>query len=206
MLKKIRDIVRWAQGNWPVLLFWLACAIGGWYLGAKGYGMALYFRLTGINPEEWPPLLRLTAQNDPKVGSFVSLEGLTDWDGKPFKLPFPEKMTGLWFVCGRCGLEKTLRLAHALQNQNPDKVKVVVVYIGQPDAEFYQFWNSFGDLIFLRDPQLTVFERLNAPYMPRLYLIAPGGTLRYLSPLAGHNWQSERWQEELERIRRLLGG
>lgn len=167
--------------------------------------MALYFRLTGINPEEWTPLLRLTAQNDPKVGSIVSLEGLTDWKGNPFKLPFPEKMTALWFVCGRCGLEESLRIAHAFQSQNSEKVKVIVVYIGQPDAEFYQLWNSFKDLTFLSDPQLKVFERLNALYMPRLYLVAPDGTLLYLSPMAGYNWRFDRWQEELGRIRSLLG-
>jgi hypothetical protein len=34
--------------------------------------------LTGIDPEEWTPLMRLTAQKDPKVGTIVSLEGLTD--------------------------------------------------------------------------------------------------------------------------------
>jgi hypothetical protein len=71
----------WGKENWQVLLFWLACAFAGWYLGAKGYRMALYFRLTGIDPEEWTPLMRLTAQKDPKVGTIVSLEGLTNRHG-----------------------------------------------------------------------------------------------------------------------------
>lgn len=52
---------------------------------------------------------------------------------------------------------------------------------------------------------IKVFERLNALYMPRLYLISPDGTLRYLSPMAGYNWRPDRWQEELEHIGRLLG-
>jgi hypothetical protein len=74
---KIGKLARWAKDNWQVLIFWLACAFAGWYLGARGYGMEIYFRITGINPQEWTPLLLLTAQNDPKVGSIVSLEGLT---------------------------------------------------------------------------------------------------------------------------------
>lgn len=196
----------WAQSNWQVLLFWLACAFAGWYLGAKGYGMAIYFRLTGMNPEEWTPLLRLTAEKDPKVGSVVSLDGLTDWQGKPVKLPFSDKMTGLLFVCGRCGLEETLSLAKVFQSRNADKVRLIVVYIGQPDAEFYGLWNKYKELTFVRDPQLKVFERLNALYMPRLYLISPDGTLRYLSPLTGYLWLLERWEEELEHVSKLLRG
>jgi len=167
--------------------------------------MALYFRITGINPEEWTPLLRLTAKRDPKVGTTVSLEGLTDWQGRPVNLPLQDKMTALLFVCGRCGLEETLRLAQVFQNQNFDKVRLFIVYIGQPDAEFYGLWNKYRELTFLRDPKLEVFERLNALYMPRFYLVAPGGTLRYLSPLTGYFWRLERWQEELERVSELLG-
>jgi len=91
MLKKIRDIVRWAQGNWPVLLFWLACAIGGWYLGAKGYGMALYFRLTGINPEEWPPPPKTDRPKRSK-GRLFCFPGRLDRLGRQaFQTPFPRE-------------------------------------------------------------------------------------------------------------------
>jgi len=202
---RMSKVLGWAKDNWQILLFWFACAFAGWYLGAKGYGMALYFRITGINPEEWTPILRLTAEKDPKVGTIVSLEGLTDWQGKPVNLPLQDKMTALLFVCGRCGLEETLQLAQVFQNQNFDKVRLFIVYIGQPDAEFYGLWNKYRELTFLRDPKLEVFERLNALYMPRFYLVAPGGTLRYLSPLTGYFWRLERWQEELERVSELLG-
>lgn len=87
----------WAKSNWQILLFWFACAFAGWYLGAKGYGMALYFRITGINPEEWIPILRLAAEKDPRVGIQVSLDGLTDWEGKPLQLPYREKNDGCAF-------------------------------------------------------------------------------------------------------------
>lgn len=202
---KIWKVRVWVQSNWQVLLFWLACAFAGWYLGAKGYGAILYFWLTGINPEEWTPFLRLAAERDPKVGSVVSLDGLTDWKGTPVKLPLPDKITALLFTYGKYGFKETLSLARDFQNRNVDKVRLIVVYIGQPDAEFYRLWNSFKELTFLRDPQLKVFERLNALYMPRLYLIAPDGTLRYLSPLTGYLWRPERWQEELEHVSKLLG-
>jgi hypothetical protein len=202
---KIGKLARWAKDNWQVLIFWLACAFAGWYLGARGYGMEIYFRITGINPQEWTPLLLLTAQNDPKIGSIVSLEGLTDWQGKPFKLPFPDKETALLFVCGRCGLEDTLNLAQAFQNRYYQKVRLYVVYIGEPDAEAYALMQRTKGLIFLRDPKLEVFERLNALYMPRFYLISANGTLRYLSPLTGYLWRPERWEEEFERISQLLG-
>ena len=201
---KIGKLARWAKDNWQVLIFWLACAFAGWYLGARGYGMEIYFRITGINPQEWTPLLLLTAQNDPKIGSIVSLEGLTDWQGKLFKLPFPDKETALLFVCGRCGLEDTLNLAQAFQNRYYQKVRLCVVYIGEPDAEAYALMQRTKGLIFLRDPKLEVFERLNALYMPRFYLISANGTLRYLSPLTGHFWRFEKWQEEFERLGQLL--
>ena len=202
--RKIWQVRVWFQSNWQVLLFWLACSFAGWFLGAKGYGMALYFRLTGINPEEWTPLLCLTAERDPKIGSPVSLDGLTDWQGSLVKLPFPDKMTGLLFICGRCGLEETLTTFLAFQKRHADKMRLIIVYIGQPNAEFYLLWNSFKELTFMRDPQLKVFEHLNALYMPRFYLISPDGTLCYLSPLTSYFWQPERWQEELERISHWL--
>ncbi len=195
----------WLRGNGQVLLFWLACAFVGWYLGAKGYGTALLFRLTGIDPEEWTPILQLTAEKDPKVGSVISLEGLTDWSGKPVRLPFPDKLTALWFTCGTCGLEETLQLIHAFQSQNADKIRTAVVYIGQPNAELFRLWNAYKDLVFVWDPKLTVFERLNALYMPRLYLVAPDGTLRYLSRLSLRSRQIEKWQKELAQVKYLLG-
>ena len=195
----------WVRGNWQVLLFWFACAFAGWYLGAKGYGMTIYFRLTGINPEEWTPLLRLTAQKDPKVGTFVSLEGLTDWQGRPVSLPFKDRLTAIFFVCGRCGLEESLNLAQAFQDRHAERVRVAIVYIGQPDAEFITLSRRFNRLLFLFDPKLKVFEHLNALYMPRLYLIGSDGTLQYLSSLAGYNWRPERWREELERLSQKIG-
>ena len=202
---KTGKLARWAKNNWQVIIFWLVCAFAGWYLGAKGYGMEIYFRITGINPQEWTPFLLLTAQNDPKVGSIVSLEGLTDWQGKPFKLPFPDKETALLFVCGRCGLEEILNLAQVFHNRYYQKVRLCVVYIGEADAEAYALMQRARGLIFLRDSQLKVFERLNALYMPRFYLISHDGMLRYLSPLTGYLWRPERWEEEFERISQLLG-
>ncbi len=197
---KIRRTIAWCQSHWQVLLFWLACAFAGWYLGAKGYGIRLYFSLAGIDPQEWTPHLRLTAQKDPKVGSTVSLDGLTDWQGKPVKLPFPDKTTALWFVCSGCGLEETLQVAQAFQNRHADKVKTAIVYVGKPNAEFFRLWRNFSNMLLVRDAQLVVFERLNALYMPRLYLISPDGTLRYLSPLTSRLWRAERWQRELEKV------
>ncbi len=167
--------------------------------------MEIYFRIIGLDPREWTPLMVLTAQKDPKVGSNVSLEGLTNWQGKPFKLPFPDKETALLFVCGRCGLEDILNLAQNFQSRNFQKVSLCVVYIGEPDAEAYSIMQRTRGLIFLRDPRLEVFERLNALYMPRFYLIAPDGKLRYLSPLVGHNWRPERWKEELEKLSQKIG-
>jgi hypothetical protein len=195
----------WGKENWQVLLFWLACAFAGWYLGAKGYGMALYFRLTGIDPEEWTPLMRLTAQKDPKVGTIVSLEGLTDWQGRPVRLPFKDKLTALFFVCGRCGLEDSLNLAQAFQDRHAERVKVAIVYIGHPDSEVVALSQRFNRLPFLFDPKLKVFQRLNALYMPRFYLIGSDGTLQYLSPLVGHGWSPERWREELKRLSQKIG-
>jgi len=201
---RIGKLARWAKDNWQVIIFWLACAFVGWYLGARGYGIEIYFRITGLDPREWTPLMVLTAQKDPKVGNNVSLEGLTDWQGRPFKLPFPDKETALLFVCGRCGLEDILNLAQNFQSRNFQKVSLCVVYIGESDAEAYSIMQRTRGLIFLRDPKLEVFERLNALYMPRFYLISRGGTLRYLSPLTGRFWSPERWQEEFERIGQLL--
>ncbi len=195
----------WLRGNWQVLLFWLASFSAGWFLGSKGYGTVLFFHLTGIDPEEWTPILQLTAEKDPKVGSVISLDGLTDWGGKPVRLPFPDKLTALWFTCGTCGLEETLQLIHAFQSQNADKIRTAVVYIGQPNAELFRLWNAYKDLVFVWDPKLTVFERLNALYMPRLYLVAPDGTLRYLSRLSLRSRQIEKWQKELAQVKYLLG-
>ncbi len=203
---KIGRTIAWCQSHWQVLLFWLACAFVGWFLGSKGYGTALLFRLAGIDPEEWTPLLQLTAEKDPKVGSVISLEGLTDWNGKPVRLPFPDKLTALLFVCGTCGLEETLQLIHAFQTQNADRVRTAVVYIGQPDAELFRLWKAYKGLLFVRDPKLTVFEGLNALYMPRLYLFAPDVTLRYLSRLPlGFTGTPEKWQKELKKVGNLLG-
>ncbi len=103
---RLSKVLWWAKSNWQILLFWFAGAFAGWYLGAKGYGMVLYFHTTGINPEEWIPILRLAAEKDPKVGTQVSLDGLTDWNGKPLKFLYCEKMTGLLFICGQCGWRK----------------------------------------------------------------------------------------------------
>lgn len=167
--------------------------------------MALYFRLTGINPEEWTPLLRLTAQNDPKVGSIVSLEGLTDLEGKPMQLPFPDKFTGLLFVCSGCGLKETLAAFSAFQQRHKDKVQLVVVFVGGITSDTVEMLSVVPNAIWARDPKLAVFERLNALYMPRFYLIAQDGTLRYLSPLVGYFWQAERWHQELERLSKCLG-
>lgn len=165
----------------------------------------LYFNITGIEPEEWSPILQMTARKDPKVGSFVSLDGFTDWQGRPVKLPLPDKMTGLFFTCGSCVLEEVLSIIHAFQRQHADKVQIVVVYIGQPSADFYQLVSSFKGLMFVGDPQLKVFERLNSLYMPRFYLIASDGTLQYLSPLTGYLWRSEKWQKELQRLAEKSG-
>lgn len=167
--------------------------------------MAIYFRLTGINPEEWTPLLRLTAQKDPKVGTFVSLEGLTDWQGRPIKLPFPDKMTALLFLCAHCGMEEKLKVFQSFAQRHADRGRFVIVYIGQPDAEVLQLSQIWTGVVWARDPQLKVFERLNALYMPRLYLIASDGTLRYLTPLVGYLWNADRWAEELERVSRKIG-
>jgi hypothetical protein len=195
----------WGKENWQVLLFWLACAFAGWYLGAKGYGMALYFRLTGIDPEEWTPLMRLTAQKDPKVGTIVSLEGLTDWQGRPLKLPSDDKVTGLLFICAHCGMEEKLQIFQAFAQRHTDKLRMVIVFIGQPDAEILRLSQNWTGIVWARDPQLTVFQRLNALYMPRFYLIASDGTLRYLSPLVGYHWDADRWAKELEQVSKKVG-
>jgi len=195
----------WGKENWQVLLFWLACAFAGWYLGTKGYGMALYFRLTSIDPEEWIPLLRLTAQKDPKVGTVVSVNGLTDWQGRPMKLPFPEKMTVVLFLCAHCGMEEKLQVFQTFAQRHADKVRMVIVFIGQPDAEVVRLSQGLTSVVWARDPQLAVFQRLNALYMPRLYLITPDSTLRYLSPLVGYHWSVERWAKELERVSQKIG-
>ncbi|MFA0784621.1 peroxiredoxin family protein [Fervidibacter sacchari] len=195
----------WVKENWQVLLFWFACAFAGWYLGAKGYGMALYFRLTGIDPEEWTPLMRLTAQKDPKVGTIVSLEGLTDWQGRPMKLPFHDKMTALLFFCAHCGMEEKLQVFQDFAQRHADKVRMVIVFIGQPDAEVLRLSQSWTGVVWARDPKLVVFQRLNALHMPRLYLIASDGTLRYLSPLVGYLWDADRWAKELERVSKRVG-
>ncbi|MCS7186394.1 MAG: hypothetical protein RMK89_05500, partial [Armatimonadota bacterium] len=194
------------KSNWQILLFWFACAFAGWYLGAKGYGMALYFRITGINPEEWIPILRLAAQKDSKVGTQISLEGLVDWNGKPMKLPYSEKMTGLLFICSQCGLEEKLAIFYQFSQCHSDKLQTVVVYVGQPSAEFFEFWRQFKGVNWARDPGLMVFERLNVLYMPRFYLFAPDGTMRYISPIVGYLWHSDRWQKELKRVEKILGG
>jgi hypothetical protein len=167
--------------------------------------MALYFRLTGIDPEEWIPLLRLTAQKDPKVGTVVSLNGLTDWQGRPMKLPFPEKMTAVLFLCAHCGMEEKLQVFQTFAQRHADKVRMVIVFIGQPDAEVVRLSQGLTSVVWARDPQLAVFQRLNALYMPRLYLITPDSTLRYLSPLVGYHWSVERWAKELERVSQKIG-
>jgi len=64
---------------------------------------------------------------------------------------------------------------------------------------------NWAGIVWARDPQLTVFQRLNALYMPRFYLIGSDGTLQYLSPLVGHGWSPERWREELERLSQKIG-
>ena len=197
--------LRWAGSNWQILLFWFACAFAGWYLGARGYGMAIYFRITGINPQEWIPILRLAAEKDPKVGSSVSLEGLTDWSGKPLKLPYRDKMTGVLFICGQCGMEEKLAVFYEFSQRHAEKLQMVIVYVGQLSEELIEFWKSFKGVVWARDPNLTVFERLNVLYMPRFYLIAPDGTLRYISPIVGYLWQPDRWQQELKRVERILG-
>ena len=203
--RKIWQVRVWFQSNWQVLRFWLACSFAGWFLGAKGYGMARYFRLTGIDPEEWIPLLRLTAQKDPKVGAVVSLNGLTDWQGHPMKLPFPEKMTAVFFLCAHCGMEEKLQVFQTFAQRHADKVRMVIVFIGHPDAEVVRLSQGLTSVIWARDPQLAVFQRLNALYMPRLYLITPDSTLRYLSPLVGYHWSAERWAKELERVSQKIG-
>ncbi len=166
--------------------------------------MALYFRLAGIGPEDRDPFIRLTAQKDPKVGTVVSLEGLTDWQGRPVKLPFPDKTTALAFICGACGLEEFLNLMQEFHQRHGDRVRVAIVYIGHPSEDLFQIWQTLKGMVLVRDPKLSVFERLNALYMPRLYLIAPDGTLRYLSPLSARRWTVERWQKELERVKAKL--
>jgi hypothetical protein len=98
-----------------------------------------------------------------------------------------------------------LNLAQAFQDRNAEKVKVAIVYIGHPDAEVVALSQRFDRLPFFFDPKLTVFQRLNALYMPRLYLIGSDGTLQYLSPLVGHGWHPERWMEELERLSQKIG-
>jgi len=167
--------------------------------------MALYFRLTGIDPEEWTPLMRLTAQKDPKVGTIVSLEGLTDWQGRPMKLPFHDKMTALLFFCAHCGMEEKLQVFQDFAQRHADKVRMVIVFIGQPDAEVLRLSQSWTGVVWARDPKLVVFQRLNALHMPRLYLIASDGTLRYLSPLVGYLWDADRWAKELERVSKRVG-
>ncbi|MCS7266184.1 MAG: thioredoxin family protein [Armatimonadetes bacterium] len=202
---RISKALWWAKSNWQILLFWFACAFAGWYLGAKGYGMALYFRITGINPEEWIPILRLAAQKDPKVGTQISLDGLVDWNGKPMKLPYSEKMTGLLFICSQCGMEEKLAAFYEFYQSHANKLQMIVVYVGQPSEELFDFWRNFKGLDWARDPNLTVFERLNVLYMPRFYLIAPDKTLRYISPIVGYLWHSDKWQQELERVEKLVG-
>jgi len=202
---RLGKALRWARSNWQVLLFWLACAFAGWYLGAKGYGMAIYFRITGINPQEWTPIMRLSAEKDPKVGSEISLDGLVDWNGKPLKLPYKEGATGVLFICGQCGMEEKLATFYEFAQHYSGKLKMVVVYVGQPTDELLVFWRSYEDVTWARDPNLSVFERLNALYMPRFYLVGSDGTLRYISPIVGYLWSSERWRQELERVGRILG-
>jgi len=201
---KISKGLRWVRDNWQILLFWLACAFAGWYLGAKGYGAALYFRMVGIDTEEWIPILRLAAEKDPKVGAQISLSGLVDWNGKPITL-HREKMTGLLFICGQCGMEEKLAAFHDFSQRHKDKLQMVVVYVGQPSEELFSWMEGFKGLVWGRDPNLTVFERLNVLYMPRFYLVSPDGTLRYISPIVGYLWQLDKWQQELRRVERILG-
>ena len=202
---RMSKVLGWVKDNWQILLFWFACAFAGWYLGAKGYGMVLYFRITGINPEEWIPILRLAAEKDPRVGIQVSLDGLTDWEGKPLQLPYREKMTGVLFICGQCGMEEKLATFYEFSQNHAEKLQMVVVYVGQPSEELFVFWRSFKGVVWARDPNLTVFEMLNVLYMPRFYLVAPDGTLRYISPIVGYLWQLDRWQQELRRVEKILG-
>jgi hypothetical protein len=202
---KIGKLARWAKDNWQVLIFWLACAFAGWYLGARGYGMEIYFRITGINPQEWTPLLRLTSERDPKVGSKVSLNDLVDWAGKPLKLPQSGKIIGLLFICGQCGIEEKLAVFYNFASRHHENMRLIIVYIGHPNHELMVFWRTFKEAIWARDPKLSAFERLNALYMPRFYLIAPDGTLKYISPIVGYLWSTDKWQQELKRIEKVLG-
>lgn len=102
-------------------------------------------------------------------------------------------------------MEEKLAVFYEFFQRHAKKLRMVVVYVGQPSEELFVFWRSFKDVVWARDPNLTVFERLNVLYMPRFYLVAPDGTLKYISPVVGYLWQLDRWQQELKRVEKILG-
>jgi hypothetical protein len=102
-------------------------------------------------------------------------------------------------------MEEKLQIFQAFSQRHTDKLRMVIVFVGQPDAEILRLSQNWAGIVWARDPQLTVFQRLNALYMPRFYLIASDGTLRYLSPLVGYHWDANRWAKELERVSRKIG-
>lgn len=200
----------WLVSNWKVLIFWTFCALLGWWAGinSKKVYFRAYFRLTGVHPEEVIPQVLQASKRDPTVGSVISFDGLTDWHGKPVKLASQtkNKLVGLLFICGRCGVEEVLIMTYALLSKYKNKIDIYIIYIGQNNSNFYILQERLKDFKFLRDPNLTVLRRLNALYMPRFYLVAPDGKLVYLSKMSPLLRLPERWAEELEKINKVLEG
>ncbi len=102
-------------------------------------------------------------------------------------------------------VEEKLSVFHEFSQRHDEKLQMVVVYVRQPSEELFVFWKSFKGLTWARDPNLTVFERINVLYMPRFYLISYDGTLRYISPIVGYLWHSDKWKQELKKAEKVLG-
>lgn len=66
-------------------------------------------------------------------------------------------------------VEEKLSVFHEFSQRHDEKLQMVVVYVRQPSEELLVFWKSFKGLTWARDPNLTVFERINVLYMPRFY-------------------------------------
>lgn len=199
----------WLVNNWKVLVFWIFCALLGWWVGINGkkFYLKAYFRLTGIHPQEVIPQVLQASVKDPLIGSVISLDGLTDWHGRPVRLisQAENKLIGLLFVCGQCGVKEILLMTYTLLSKYKSKIDTYIICIGQ-SSDCYILQQQLKDFTFLRDPNLTILRRLNALYMPRFYLVAPDGKLVYLSKMSPLLRLPERWAEELKKITKVLEG